>query len=50
VGIKPRSTLGVRVGVEVGFKVVCRFLFVPYCSGSQVVECINMYEYHHLLS
>jgi len=44
VGIGPRPMLGVRVGVEVGFEVVCRLLLVPHRSGSQVVDCINMLE------
>jgi hypothetical protein len=44
VGIGPRSTLDVRVGVEVGFEVVCCLLLVPHRSGSRAVDCINMFE------
>jgi hypothetical protein len=38
------------VTVEVGFEVVWNLLFVPHHSGSWVVECINMIEYHNPLS
>jgi hypothetical protein len=50
VGIRLRLTLGVRVGIEVDFEVVCSLLFVSDCSGSQAVECISMLEYPHPLS
>jgi len=50
VGIGLKPTLGVRVGFEVGFKVVCSLLFVPHCSDFRVVKCINMLEYLHPLS
>jgi len=46
VGIGPRPTLGVRVGVEVIFSL----LFVPHRSGFWAVRCINMPEYLHPLS
>ena len=46
VGIGPRPTLGVRVGVEVIFSL----LFVPHRSGFWAVRCINMLEYPHPLS
>ena len=49
-GIEPRLTLGMRVGVEVGFEVVCSLLLVSHHSGSQDVDCINMLEYLHPLS
>jgi len=37
--------LGVKVGVEVCFEVVCSLLSVPHRSGFQDIECINMFEY-----
>jgi len=42
-----KSMLDMRVCVEVDFKVVCSLLSVPYCSNFWVVECINMFQYHH---
>jgi len=50
VGIGPRPTLGVRVGVEVGFEVVCSLLLVPHHSSSWDVECINTIKYPHPLN
>jgi len=50
VGIGLRPTLGVRVGVEVSFEVVCSLLLVPHHSSSRDVECINMLKYPYLLS
>jgi len=49
VRVGPRPTIAVRVSVEVGFEVVCSLLFVPHRSGSQAVECINMFESPHSL-
>jgi len=46
VGIGPRPTLDVRVGVEV----VCSLLFISHRLGSRTVECINLLEYPHHLS
>ena len=50
VGIELMPTLGMRVGVEVGFEVVCSLLLVSHCSCSRNVKCINMLEYPHPLS
>ena len=48
--IGPRPTLGAKVGVEVGFKIVCNLLLVSHCSSSWIVECINVFEYSHPLN
>jgi len=48
VGIGPRPTLGVRVGVEVGFEVVCSLLLVPHRSGCWAVD--NILEFPPPLS
>jgi len=45
-----RSTLDMRVDVEVGFEVVCNLFLVPHCLDFWSVECINMFEYPHPLN
>jgi len=50
VGIEPMHTLGIKVGVKVGFEFVCSLLLVSHCSCSQTVKCINMLEYPNPLS
>jgi len=38
VGIGPRPMLGVKVGVEVCFEVVCSLLFVLHSPSPRVVD------------
>jgi len=45
----PKSMLDVRVGVEVDFEVVV-VCYLSTLFRFLAIECINMFEYLHLLS